>query len=49
LYKDSGGLGFSIAGGRGSLPYKGNDEVCFQSSFIILENKVVPQQKDVDM
>ena len=31
LHKDSGGLGFSIAGGRGSLPYKGNDEVCSSS------------------
>ena len=27
LYRDQGGLGFSIAGGRGSVPYKGNDNV----------------------
>lgn len=27
LYRDAGGLGFSIAGGRGSVPYKGNDNV----------------------
>ena len=27
LKRDSKGLGFSIAGGRGSTPYKGNDEV----------------------
>lgn len=27
LLKVNGELGFSIAGGRGSLPYKGNDEV----------------------
>ncbi|XP_052234956.1 protein scribble homolog isoform X4 [Dreissena polymorpha] len=25
LFRDQGGLGFSIAGGRGSVPYKGND------------------------
>ncbi|XP_052763197.1 protein scribble homolog isoform X7 [Mya arenaria] len=25
LYRNEGGLGFSIAGGRGSVPYKGND------------------------
>lgn len=34
LHKDSGGLGFSIAGGRGSLPYKGNDEVCIYTKYI---------------
>ena len=27
LYRDEGGLGFSIAGGRGSVPFKGNDNV----------------------
>ncbi|XP_053382330.1 protein scribble homolog isoform X4 [Mercenaria mercenaria] len=27
LYRDAGGLGFSIAGGRGSVPYKGNDNL----------------------
>ena len=27
LKRDEKGLGFSIAGGRGSTPYKGNDEV----------------------
>ena len=27
LYRDQGGLGFSIAGGRGSVPFKGNDNV----------------------
>jgi protein scribble len=27
LHRDAGGLGFSIAGGRGSVPYKGNDNV----------------------
>ncbi len=25
--RDGGGLGISIAGGKGSTPYKGNDEV----------------------
>jgi len=27
LYRNDGGLGFSIAGGRGYVPYKGNDNV----------------------
>ena len=27
LKRDAKGLGFSIAGGKGSTPYKGNDEV----------------------
>lgn len=27
LYRDEGGLGFSIAGGRGSVPFQGNDNV----------------------
>ena len=27
LLRDDTGLGFSIAGGRGSVPYKGNDRV----------------------
>lgn len=31
LHKDGGGLGFSIAGGKGSLPYKGNDESVYIS------------------
>ena len=27
LHRDQGGLGFSIAGGRGSVPFKGNNNV----------------------
>ena len=29
LRRDANGLGFSIAGGKGSTPYKGDDEVGF--------------------
>lgn len=34
LYRDAGGLGFSIAGGRGSVPYKGNDNVSLADIFL---------------
>ena len=36
LLKDNGELGFSIAGGRGSLPYQGNDEVCLLTALVVL-------------
>ncbi|XP_067665620.1 protein scribble homolog isoform X3 [Haliotis asinina] len=34
LYRDAGGLGFSIAGGRGSVPYKGNDSAIYISRIV---------------
>ncbi|KAL4217947.1 Leucine-rich repeat-containing protein [Mactra antiquata] len=34
LYRDAGGLGFSIAGGRGSVPYKGNDNAIYVSRIV---------------
>ncbi|XP_060558342.1 protein scribble homolog, partial [Ruditapes philippinarum] len=34
LHRDAGGLGFSIAGGRGSVPYKGNDNAIYISRIV---------------
>ncbi|KAK3088695.1 hypothetical protein FSP39_022487 [Pinctada imbricata] len=34
LLRDSGGLGFSIAGGRGSVPYKSNDQAIYISRIV---------------
>ena len=28
LHRDDGGLGFSVAGGKGTMPYRVDDEVC---------------------
>jgi len=28
LRRDDGGLGFSVAGGKGTMPYRVDDEVC---------------------
>lgn len=34
IHRQTGGLGISIAGGKGSTPYKGDDEVKHLLSFI---------------
>lgn len=46
LERDENGLGFTIAGGRGSTPYKGNDQVCVvinvTTSFVDILNDYGP-------
>ncbi|XP_067665621.1 protein scribble homolog isoform X4 [Haliotis asinina] len=41
LYRDAGGLGFSIAGGRGSVPYKGNDSQIYSLLEAIYISRIV--------
>ncbi|XP_046565490.1 protein scribble homolog isoform X18 [Haliotis rubra] len=41
LYRDAGGLGFSIAGGRGSVPYKGNDSQMYSLLEAIYISRIV--------
>ncbi|XP_060556221.1 protein scribble homolog [Ruditapes philippinarum] len=41
LHRDAGGLGFSIAGGRGSVPYKGNDNIFYSFLEAIYISRIV--------
>ncbi|XP_070209398.1 protein scribble homolog isoform X4 [Littorina saxatilis] len=41
LRRDQGGLGFSIAGGRGSVPFKGNDNI-YELLEAIYVSKITP-------
>lgn len=34
LRRDKNGLGFTIAGGRGSTPYRGNDQVIITATAV---------------
>ena len=36
LQRDSAGLGFSVAGGKGTMPYRVDDEVSASSTLVII-------------
>lgn len=47
IQRQTGGLGISIAGGKGSTPYKGDDEVssALVLGFSLTENSIVSIKK----